>query len=622
MARGIITYLNGKIVEVKDKESAEYEFVNTDVLSPTMISTSVSTLLFPKLGNFEDKDACRIVDEWIENVGITAGIPLKQIDSQTGLEVFSGFVKPHGEKTWKGYQLDVISSYEQFVELAENLNLQDLNPKDASELSRQQLIDLLSLDDSTGLSNAELRDQYDASLIPIDKRLQDSDFVEICYLDKKLDPLEILLLYISIFTVIMEIIKVVKDISDAAGTVSISMVFSTALYLGILTLQLANLIQILFEAIPRVKKGKGIKIETLINKSCEAINFPNIYYSASNPLQEDLYSGLAKEYIIWNSIEQPVPNWTFKKLIDWWCKLFNLKGRVIGEALSDSGQKEVYFAGLKSFWNNPVQYTIPALQEPDEQTENVDDLTTRINIDYLRDIDSGIRKLGENASVAFVEDTGNTQYQLKGKEVSIDIEMTRAYIKEELTREEKFYNLLTGVLGQVITIASPVFNVLALLGVSVFDDLLISTDNVGAIQLKDNFLSNPKLIGELDGCKPSDRNLDLTNAQYIYSEFHDYMNPNRLGQWIYITASATDRDLKIPVGTDASELIRNLMQNPVCDYEYVDKERGAPRKIRAVIRQFKRNPEKRMNYFVLAVRPESEGLFYSNKEFKLRLGTD
>jgi hypothetical protein len=209
MARGIITYLNGQIVEVKDKQDAEYEFVNTDILSPNMISTSVESLYFPKLGNFEVNDGCRIVDEWIENVGITAGIPIKQIDSQTGLIVFSGYVKPHGEKTWRGYQLDVVSDYEQFVELAETFNLQSLNPRPPADLSREELIDALSLESTTSFSTADLRIKYSDILLPFAQRLQDTDFIEVCYLDRKFDPLEVLLLYMSLFTVIREIITLV-----------------------------------------------------------------------------------------------------------------------------------------------------------------------------------------------------------------------------------------------------------------------------------------------------------------------------------------------------------------------------------------------------------------------------
>jgi hypothetical protein len=423
----------------------------------------------------------------------------------------------------------------------------------------------------------------------------------------------------------------VKFLADSAGTFSATMVFSTILYIAVLSFQVVQLVRLIRDALPKVLKGKAIKIRTLIDKSCVAIGYPNVYYSSGNPFQEDRYSGLAKEYIIWNSIEQPVPNWTLKRLIDWWCKLFNLKGRVFGEQLTDSGLREVHFAGLRSFWRNPTRYqlpdgstqvyTIPAIQEPDEQTENVDDMFTKVSIDFLRDIDSGIRKYGENQGLSFNEQLSG-QFLLKGKDISIDIEMTRAYTKEEITTEEQVYNTLIQVLIAAVRIASPFFNIITLLGVFDPQDLLISDDTVGAIQLKDNFLSNPKLIGELDGCKPSDRNLQLTNANYIYSEYHDYMNPNRLGQWIYITASASDRDLKIPTGVDASQLIKDLMDNPVCDYELVDKNRNSPTKVRAIIRQFKRNPEKRMNYFVLAVRPTTEGLFYSNKEFVRRISTD
>lgn len=605
--RGIVSYLDNKIVQIRGREEKTFEFVNTDLLSPNMIASQTETVFFPKLGKFENQDGTKIIDDWIANNGITSAIPFRQIDSQTGLEVFSGYVKPYGKKTWRGYEHEVISDYVRFVDLAANFNLQSLFPKPESEFTFAELQNMF---DDYSLSENELRTKYTNELLDSMLQISPNELKNVCYLDKKFRPTDVLILYISLFFLIAEIVKAVKSITDAGGTVSVTMVATTAVYIAFLVANLVSLLQQIQGALPTLKESKAVQIKLLIEKGCAAIGFPNVTFQEIDYAPEALY--------VWNAINQPIPNKNLKDFITWFCQVFNMKPRIYNANSSPTGNALIEFRQLKDWWATPATmvngqvYTIPALQQPELIEENLEDMNTKYSLSFLRDSDARKRDKGEEFGVSFSEIGSFLREPLGGKEQTLDIGYSRAYIKEELTTEEKAYNTLVDVIN---TVSLGLFGFL--FGGGSVNNLKISQDIVGAIQLDDNFLSSPKLVKlQEDECKPTDDNLQVVNANVIYQVFHDYMNPNIYGQWYYVNISGEDRDLKIPVGVDASALIREIIANPVCDFEFMTTAKQVI-PMRCVIQQFKRNPEKRLNQFVLAVRPyPQEGGLYSTLKWK------
>lgn len=608
MNRGIVSYLNGQLVQIRDRQDQTVEFVNTDLLAPNMISAKAQTLFITKTGS---PDAINLITDWVNNNGVTSAIPFQKIESQTGLVVFDGFLDPNSVDTFRGFEHNAFSDYERFADLANTFKLQELRPRPDTDFTFQELKNLFN--DQTS-SEAQLRAQYNAEQIAPNLQITNADLYDIKYLDREFRILDVLVLYISLFYLITEIVKAVKAIADAGGTVSLTMVATTAIYVAFLTINLVTLVQQIIDAVPKVKKSKGVTIKTLIEKGSAALNFNDVQFTSSvgtdNP----------ENLVIWHSINQPIPNTNLKEFIDNYCTIWNRKPVVYDANISPTSARLIEFRPLKDWWATPATdnqgnvYVIPALQAPDPIQKNLKDMATSYSFSFLRDNDGKRRDKGQEFNITFREDGTFLREPLTGADKNINIDYSRAYVKTELTQAEKTYNTLVDVIN---TVSLGVFGFL--FGGGSVNNLKISQDNVGAVQLENDFLSSPKLLklnlDNNDG-KPTADNLEVVNASYIYSKNHDYMNPNEYGQWEYFVANREDRDLKINTNVDAAALIKALIQNPVCDYEYVDENRQRSIR-RCVIRQFKRNAEKRTNMFVLATRPyPQKGGVYSTKEWK------
>jgi hypothetical protein len=551
--------LDGFPIETMSSQEESIEFVATDMFSPNLLRKVNKGITFPNLGRGVLGNAVQIITDSIANFGIQRLIPYKEIlvgryPATPDMTLFDGFMAAFGKKTYLESEHEIVENTTSFADWAKSFNIRDFNPNTSPSDGEVRRI---MNDDTTDI--ATLRAEYQNTLLPPALRITPADYVDIKYLDRKLRPLDVLILLGTVVMMILQILDIVKQLADASGTTFLAGVGAVLLVTSIAKLLFLGtfIFVYLFEwnkSVPKPKTSKGVKLKRVFEKICEVYGFT---------LQSTtiLETTEMRDLVLWEGLTNPLPNQTVFEFINEWCGFFNAKIKVQNDKL--------IFETIQYFWDNPNPYTIPLMQEPDVYEENYSEVAGSVLFEFQKDADAKERRFGEKLTARYSRvDAVLGERQFNGLGVAIQTRYSRAYQKERLTDSEKAYNLIVAIFLPLSVIISAVSSIFGGSGFS----FLISPDNVGCVQLEDEFLSSPKLLIIDNGGKvTTERNQNFVNAAFIFNKYHRYMSPKRNGQWVKVTG-VSPRDLRT---TNPDLTLYELVQNNVCYIQIADNETKA-----------------------------------------------
>jgi hypothetical protein len=554
----ITRQLDGQTIETTDAANETIEFIATDEFSPNLLRKSNKQVIFPNLGRGNFGNAVQIIFDSIANFGIQRLLNYKEIISSDlsgvpDVEIFNGNLHPEGKKTYYETEHEIEDDCTTFAEWSKTTNLRDFAPN--TSVSDDELRSIFN-DVITPIT--DLRTKYLNSLIDPAFRLTPPDFTEIKYLNARLKALDILILLISVVMLILQIAEIIKQIFDSTGSTAIlpplGVVLAISLVAKLLLLSTFIVIYMIEwnEAIPKPQTSRGVSLKTLFTKIAGANG-----YTLKSTTILDIPNN---NFIIWENLDNCIPNQNVFEFINEWSVFFNAKMRLVGNVLE--------FEKINYYWNNPENYTIPLMEEPDTYTENYPDINGLFRFEFAQNEDSKEKRFGEKATVRYTRsDAPVGEKQFNSKNEVISSRYSRAYEKTELTAGEITYNVIVAIFVPVALIISAVSAIFGGTGLNFF----ILSDNVGCIQLSDNYISVPKLLlVDSGGRVTTERNAKYVNMAYIYNEFHAYMSPSRQGQWIKVEGNSPRL-----IGTTNPDLaLFNLVRNNVCFIEIADNEKS------------------------------------------------
>lgn len=530
-------YLNGQRVDVSDAFAEQIELISNAPLSPNLFDTQTRTVSFPVQKRDEIGNASNIIDNHIASRGILE--PLSYRQEIDGLIVFDGFLNAFGEKTYKEYTCEAKDHRESFNEWANTFNIRSLNPR--TGLSESELRTIYPND--SGLSYAELSAKYETSLIPLPLRLTASDYEPIAYLDKIFRPIDVLILITSIVMIIFNITNLIKD------TVNASTPLTATDYIGI-GIQVAIWATFVFiylrewkKAVPKKKMSRGIRISKIIQKSLAVKGFT---------LNSTIWPNTKFDYLIWDSLDNPIPDQTLNDFLNEWTAFFNLKMQ------KQASSAIIRIDPISEYWATALPNIIPAINEPDVQFEAIDITAASLKLFFEKNEDSKEKRTGEAITCSYKSTISESAYNSNTNTVSVSY--SRAYEKRRLGDEELAYNVLMFILTPILAPISFLFGGFSDLTGA---DYRISIDTVGCFQLNFDYLTIRKaLLADQQGRANEDNSL-YVSAQAVYNRFWAYLSPKlETGQWIKLSSTGLRERDRLP----------DLYENNYCQIQVVDNE--------------------------------------------------
>jgi hypothetical protein len=354
----IIRLLDGQPVETVNADNESLEFIGTDMFSPNLLRKSNKQITFPNLGRGNIGNAVQIIYDSIQNFGIQRLIQYKEIitsdiSGTPDVDIFDGNLHAEGKKTYLETEHEIEDNSTTFAEWCKTTNLRDFNPKTSVSDS-----ELRTIFNDTITSITDLRTRYLNSLINPSFRITSADYIEIKYLDTRLKPLDVLILLGSVVMLLIQLLEIVKQIVDSAGaTISYPPIgIVQGLSLAAKMVVLATFIVLYMiewnKSLPKPKTSSGLDLKTIFEKICGA----NGYTLKSVSILEVPNNN----YIIWESLTNPIPNQSVFEFINEWSVFFNAKMRIVNNVLE--------FEKINQYWNTPESTIIPVVEEPDVNT--------------------------------------------------------------------------------------------------------------------------------------------------------------------------------------------------------------------------------------------------------------
>lgn len=345
----ITCFINGSQVNI-DNEDFSFDFVSADG-SPNAILLNDLTISLSGGSDVSPQNGVRLIDLYLQQNPPTKDLNVKLLHNILGV-IFDGkglLASQNTQFTKSEVELYCISTFEDFVKKSSQLNLRSL---------------------------------YKNNNITREKRFEDSDFQECFYILAQVpDYAQSAVMILTIAFLTQTVIDLTKDIIDAQGTVSVSMIITTAVKIVLVAINVITLLDGLYNALyQKPYRYYSVGIYELIEKGCANIglafksdflrqNYKDLYTIGETDIEGA--SGGKKPR------NNPIPNISLSDLLAEIRKLFNTRVKVINGV--------VILERIDYFFANPANFTIEEMQDDALASYNIEEIPMNYSFNYAID---------------------------------------------------------------------------------------------------------------------------------------------------------------------------------------------------------------------------------------------
>lgn len=348
-------YLNNIPVEFANQDDISFDFVAADG-NPNGVLLNDIVLELKKLDFDVSGDGVKFVANWIDQFGLSKLIPAKVIHPELGV-VFDGLGNLGSKNTKLGSDfVDLfLDTYEtNFFDRAASLNLRLF------------------------YFNFDLTSSY---------RLESTDYKNARYtLENVPAYIESAILAYALYSVIREIVTLIKFLADSANPLNPNEIISTALYFATMAVQIAILLDGISDAIfQKPFYYKVVKVLPLLRKACAFLGFEfKSQLLEAAPFANDfvLLGETDSEGGIVNRPQKkptniPVPDITLRALFSSLETMFNGELKVKGAS--------VVFEPKVEFYKSPSNFIISKMNGDNSYSYNMDELAESYSLRFSDD---------------------------------------------------------------------------------------------------------------------------------------------------------------------------------------------------------------------------------------------
>lgn len=524
--------------------------------------------------NFVD-DSNEIIKDWfINNVGITEGIPFEISINDTDSSGQNSYVPFTGYLDWATYKVKASNQSEMSLIKTDSLNGV---AKRASGISMRLLQENGLMPTSLGVNIPYLIENRKTLL-------------------EKLQLIGVA--YITVKTAIDEIFKLINITADittlGVGQALINLT-TTLLSLIVLINQLSAQLKAIQEAIfPLVRYHRGIKLITFLQKGAEQMGYTldtgggvfeqilsNIVLCPHKTDEEGLPVGFlgGAASASYNQLSGILKPNDFGYVLS---EAFELSNKMFYTKIAVQGDIITLLPYNDPLWTLNPSYTMPNIKVEDTpfhsngvQSFNIDELVNKTLIGYQND-DSDywtITDVNDSFSETIVSAINVNNPKNITETGTEDIQIPYALCVRKNALDELFdtFQDLTSLNDEMMQAIKDKFDELSsFLDGSIgatSDYILPLTLREGAMKVENHFFSTPKIVYMVDGKIPSDFT-DFVGAPALYNGYHSYKsfvqgvkNPNNANE---TNQKKVFTDVTIPFGASSfSQIINNSFFNDV-----------------------------------------------------------